>query len=37
MRISRSRDQVFKFININKWFSNELDKDLDYCRLNYTY
>ena len=37
MRISRSKDQVFKFIDINKWSSNEPDKDLNYYRLNYIY
>ena len=29
MWISRLKDQVFKFININKWFTNEFDKDLN--------
>ena len=37
MRISRSKDQVFKFIDINKWTSNKLDKDSDCYRLNYIY
>ena len=31
MRISRLKDQVFKFIDINKWIPNEFDKDLDCC------
>ena len=31
MWISRLEDQVFRFIDINKWFTNELDKDSDRC------
>ena len=37
MRISRLENQVFKFIDINRWPSNELDKDLNCYRLNYIY
>ena len=37
MRISRLKDQVFKFIYINKWTSNELDKDSNCYRLSYIY
>ena len=37
MWISRSEDQVFRFIDINKWFTNKLDKDLNRYRLSYTY
>ena len=37
MRISRLKDQVFKFIDINKWTSNEFGKDLNCYRLSYIY
>ena len=37
MRISRSEDQVFEFIDINRWTSNEFDKDLNRYRLSYIY
>ena len=37
MWIPRLKDQVFKFIDINKWFTNKLDKDSDRYRLSYIY
>ena len=37
MRISRSKDQVFKFIDINKWILNKLGEDSGRYRLSYTY
>ena len=37
MWISRLENQVFRFININKWFTNEFDKDLNRYKLNYIY
>ena len=36
MWVSRLKNQVFKFIDINKWITNEFDKDLNRYRLNYT-